>query len=72
MGGGVRRGATFGRCGNLKIRTVSDAPPVGFAGIPVELSGSLPFFFAFPGSPAVALAGRLCSMFHHHLGLPQY
>ena len=74
MGGGGRAGATFGRCGNLKIRTVSDAPRVGLARIAVGLSVSLPFlrFFAFSGSPALALAGRLGSMFHQHLGLPQY
>ena len=39
------------RCGILKIRTVSDAPRVGFAGIVVELSGSLFFFLRFQGAP---------------------
>ena len=46
-------------------------PPPGIA---VELSASCPFFcfFALLGGPALALAGRLGSMFHQHLGLPQY
>ena len=71
MGGGARAGATFGRCGNLKIRTISGAPPVGFAGIPVELSGSLPFFFLrFQGAPQSPSLDVLVQCFINILDCP--
>ena len=69
-----RARAAFKRDGYLKIRTVSDAPRAGFAGIGVELNGSLSLLLLFllSGCPALTLAGRLGSMFHQHLGMPQY
>ena len=69
-----RAGAALRRGSYLKIRTVSDAPRAGFSGIAGELSGTFALFllFLFSGSPALTLAGRLCSMLHQHLGVPQY
>ena len=72
--GGGRARAAFKRDGYLKIRIVSDAPRAGFAGIGVELNGSLRLvlLFLFSGGPSTPLAGRLGSMFHQHIGLPEY